>query len=486
MELEIRNSFCRLAGDIPPEVSALVKQVLTYRNDIDSELAALFPKLNYAKRSNNNKMYHMLLGQIKKLKESEWVCWFNNNEFPTGHLNIVREVLKSVGSEYEERDCRVAPTNDLILNWYSRPHELRYYQKEMVELGVKEGRGVFVAAVGAGKSLILAYVLKELSVTSLIIVPSVGLGLQLEQDFKKWFGPGKVETITTKNVRKGKKLSPIRIVTIQTLASLQKSGELQNLVEDVNALFCDEVHHSAANSYTNLLPEIDHIYYRFGFSGSFVRSGSDSLDMWGFLSNVLYRYPAFKAIEEGFLTPVQVEVHSLPGQRSPSYPKEYEKNYCGGEYFLRKIREICELAGDSEQILILVKNKEKSGNIIHEYLKTYGVDNSYISGDDSKEVINGTIKAFNEKQVRVLIGSSVIGEGIDVRSTDQLIMAQGGKSEVVIVQAVGRAVRLYEGKKVARVHDFNFIGTKYLKKHLEQRKNIYSRNFECPILEVED
>jgi superfamily II DNA or RNA helicase len=481
MNLEIRNSFCKLTGDVPANVRELVKEVLTYRNDIDAELGQLFFQLNQAKRFNNTKMYHMTLGRISALKKSEWVCWFHDDVFPTGHLNIVREVVKTLSTKCREIDHRKVPTNSLVLKWNNKPHEMRYYQREMIELGLKEGRGVFEAAVGSGKSLVAGYLIKELSMVSLVIVPSVGLGLQLENDFVSWFGRHAVETVDSKRVRSGKKLAPIRIATVQTLASLQKSGEIQSVLKDVEALFVDEIHHAGSASYTNLLNELDHIYYRFGFTGTFLRNDSKSLDMWGFLSNVLFRYPAHRAIEEGYLTPIEVNIHELQGKPNRSYPKEYDNNYCGSQVILNKVLEICNQSGDNEQILILVKNKDKAGLIFHEFLKMHGFDNMYISGDDKKEVVNNTIKAFNDKRFRILIGSSVIGEGIDIKSTDVLIMCQGGKSEIVIVQAVGRAVRLFEGKNIAKIHDFDFLRTKYMKKHTVQRIDIYGRNFECPI-----
>lgn len=481
MRLEIHNSFCRFTGNVPENLRELVKQILTYRNDIDAELGQLFFQLKNAKRYGNQKLAHAIGSKIDHLKANEWVCWFYNDAFPTGHLNIVREAVKQLGTECEEVDCRNKPSNSLILKWRNKPYQPRYYQQDMIDLGIKEGRGVFESAVGTGKSLILAYILKEVSVCSLIIVPSIGLGLQLENDFKSWFGDHNVETIETKRVRAGKKLAPIRIATVQTLASLQKSGEIQNVVRDVEAVFVDEIHHAGAASYTNLLPEIDHVYYRYGFTGTFLRNDGKSLDMWGFLSNVLYRYPAHQAIAEGYLTPIEVNIYDLYGKPNRSYPKEYDQNYCGSEALLQKMLEIVHHAGDHEQILILVKNKDKAGKIFHEFLQAHGFDNMYISGDDKKEVINGTIKAFNDKKFRILIGSSVIGEGIDVRSTDHLLMCQGGKSEIVMVQAVGRLVRLFEGKKLGRVHDFNFVGTKYMGKHLDQREDIYDRNFECPI-----
>jgi superfamily II DNA or RNA helicase len=57
-------------------------------------------------------------------------------------------------------------------------------------------------------------------------------------------------------------------------------------------------------------------------------------------------------------------------------------------------------------------------------------------------------------------------------------MAQGGKSEIVMVQAVGRAVRLYPNKKIAVIHDFIFENTKYMRKHFDSRFEIYKRNFD--------
>lgn len=495
MELQICNSFTRVVG-MPQDARDLVTQVLTYQNDIEADKANVFHRIRMINRFGLKKkknetdqelqqrIYNRkqeLRNELAKLEANEWVCWFQNDVFPTGHLNIVRATLESLGTKFKEVDHRENPGNDLILKWNNEPWQPRYYQKDMIELGLKEHRGVFEAAVGTGKSLVMGRLIKELSNTSLIVVPSIGLGGQLEVDFTLWFGSRFVDYLTTEKIRSGRSLKPIRIVTIHTLASLQKSGELQQAIGDVKALYIDEIHHAGAASYLNLLPEIDHIYYRFGFTGTFLRNDHKTLDMWGFLSNVLYRYPAHKATEEGFLTPIEVLVHKLPGIRANQYRYEYNKNYCGNPDMLNQLHKIHSWAGRDQQILVLVKNKAKSGHIIHEFFNAHQIENSYISGDNSKEEINSTIRAFNEKKVKVLIGSSVIGEGIDIRSTDHLAMCQGGKSEIAIVQATGRLARLFDGKSIGYLHDFDFENTKYMKKHLKQRFDIYARNFECPI-----
>lgn len=498
LNIEIYNSFSQFSGELTDYTNQLIAKVLTYENDNEAEIKACFGQINRAKKQKEyaqksgdpqkmekaRRTIAMLSKKIKHLEDTKLVCWYNSPVFPTGHLNLVKKALDIAKIPYQEFDRREVPTNDIILPWYNKPFDPRYYQSEMHEIAMREKRGVIVSAVGTGKSLVMAYLVKALAVNSLIVVPSRGLLGQLANDFNSWFGQHMVEDVTTARVRSNKPLKPLRLVTVQTLASLQKSGELSQLVHDVKALYVDEIHHAGSSSYTNLLAEIPHIYYRFGFTGTFLRNDSKSLDMWGFLSNVLYRYSAQQAIADGFLTPMKLHCYELPGVRKSRYPTEYDHNYCNNKELYRKVYEIVSSAKPDEQILILVNRKDKAGRIFHEYLLQNGIANNYISGDDKKDTINATIEAFNLKKIRVLIGSSVIGEGIDVRSTDHLIMCQGGKSEIVMVQAVGRAIRLFPGKEVANVHDFDFKNTAYMGKHWRLRKEIYARNFDCEFIKV--
>jgi superfamily II DNA or RNA helicase len=347
----------------------------------------------------------------------------------------------------------------------------------MIDLAKQHVRGVLEAAVGSGKSLVLGYLVKELSVTSLIIVPSSALFEQIGRALELWFGKSVVTRLSTEKIKKGTKLGPIRIVTIQTLASLNKQGLVSAALEDVGLVVVDEIHHAGSESYTKLLPHLDHVYYRIGLTGTFLRNDSKTLDMWGFLSNRLYYYSAQKAIEDGYLTPVEFTIESLPGKASRDYQKEYSSNFCGKPELLEAILRRIDSIPKEDQILILVDRKEKAGKIIHEYLTEGGYENAYISGDDKREHIANSIERFNAREIRVLIGSTVIGEGVDVHSTQHLILATGGKSVVKIVQAIGRCVRLSPGKTTSHVYDFMFQNTNFLLKHTMQRVEIYESQF---------
>jgi superfamily II DNA or RNA helicase len=475
--IEVRNSFCTMYG-FPEDAVSLIRELLTYENeDVQFEIAQCFRMIESAKRKQNRKMEWAFLKKLEELKAKRVVCWLKDGKFPTGHLDIVRNALGDLLSGFDVVDHRQVPTAHHILRWRVPPPEPRYYQREMIDVAKEHTRGVLEAAVGSGKSLVLAYLVKELSVTSLIIVPSSALFEQIGRGLEELFGKGVVTRLSTDKIKKGAKLAPIRLATIQTLASLNKQGLVGAALEDVGLVVVDEIHHAGSESYTKLLPHLDHVYYRIGLTGTFLRNDSKTLDMWGFLSNRLYYYPAQKAIEDGFLTPVNFTIESLPGKQSRDYQKEYTQNFCGKPELLEAILRRIDSIPKDEQILILVDRKEKAGKIIHEYLAEAGYDNTYISGDDKREKIANSIQAFNGKEIRILIGSTVIGEGVDVHSTQHLILATGGKSVVKIVQAIGRCVRLSPGKTTGRVYDFMFRDTNYLLKHTMKRVEIYEEQF---------
>lgn len=488
--LIVRNSFCRLEN-FPKEVVDCVDQVLTYQNDIEAEKVSILKQIKFNKRfvdhktptvsAKARKKIGWYKKQLKELLATEFVKWLKDDTFPTGHLQIVQDTLEAVGCKYKINDERVIPTKKWNFILHKDFHPPRYYQDEIHSIAMKAGRGVIVSAVGTGKTEMMMRLILDLGLTCLIVTPSKPLLEQLNGVLQEHFGEKLITVLSSKSLSKSgvRKLrkKPIRLVNIASMASINKKKEIQKIAGDVDVIFIDEIHHSGSKSYTDLMWEIDHIYHRYGFTGTFLRNDSKTLDMWGFLSTKLYEYPAWKAIKEGYLTPIKVKTHSIKGIQKRSYHSEYKANYCGSPKLLQKIQKILKRTKKSQQILILVNQKDQAGLVIHEYLTEQGFENSYISGDDDKDTVKSILRKFNAKKIRILIGSKVIGEGIDIRSTDHLIMAQGGKSEIAIVQAVGRLVRLYKGKLWGYLHDIRFKGTKYLEKHLVVRKDIYRRNF---------
>ena len=72
-----------------------------------------------------------------------------------------------------------------------------------------------------------------------------------------------------------------------------------------------------------------------------------------------------------------------------------------------------------------------------------------------------------------LIGTSVIGEGVDLPCAANLIMAGGGKARSQVIQNIGRVLRIMDGKEEATVYDFTDRDGGFLAEHSEERSLIY-------------
>jgi len=637
--IKLNNSFCTLNGFTSIDIEK-VKKSLTYTNeDVILEKQMLYSQIKRAGAKRNIPLLMALRGKFKALGPDQ-VCWLNkDNEFPTGLIHLVKESLQ--GSQYTISDERIKPAPYNIFRWHNKPHALRYYQQEAVDVFIKHCRGVLQLACGAGKTRIAVEIIKQLGVNTLFVVPSSALLTQAYDIFVSSFGEKNVQKITTLDMKKDKKLKPIRVATIQTLASLNKQGLIKTPLNNVDLFIMDEAHHclsggekiitdkglisikqivdkkiqckvlskspsgaleykevinyfkydapkteliqiefehnnhtktilctenhkiftsnrgyteakdltleddfiiqteagcpicnklfdntskmskiksikriknlycngvatrrlyptvydievkdnhnyfangllvsnSASDSYLDLLNALQPIYFRLNMTATYTRNDSKLMDLQGMSGEVIYDYNAIQATKEGYLTPVEFRIIPLSGKPDRNYQNEYKINYKCKE-LLESIKDLVKnKIPKDEPILILIDKKEHSGDVIYKYLIESGITCSYVTGDNTKDEIREAIEDFNDNKTRILIGSTVFGEGCDLRTTTHLIMARGGKSEIMVTQAIGRAVRLSPGKKVAIVYDFNFKYTKYMTKHLTQRVEIYQKQF---------
>ena len=95
--------------------------------------------------------------------------------------------------------------------------------------------------------------------------------------------------------------------------------------------------------------------------------------------------------------------------------------------------------------------------------------------DDSLEVVRKLGDHFN-----VLIATSHLDEGVDIKSLDACILACGGKKDRRIVQRVGRVLRRSKTGRYAYVIDFTDSGSKVLSRQSSSRLNMYKKDIGVP------
>jgi len=83
----------------------------------------------------------------------------------------------------------------------------------------------------------------------------------------------------------------------------------------------------------------------------------------------------------------------------------------------------------------------------------YGIDARFISGDTPTIQRGETLDAFKRREFPVLVNCGVFTEGTDIPNIDCVVLSRPTKSRNLLVQMIGRGMRLYPGKTDCHVID---------------------------------
>jgi superfamily II DNA or RNA helicase len=423
IRLIINNSISKLENISIPQYKEL-RKILSY---------TISDAMIYFSNAFNNKRY-----LINK-----------KGEFPTGLLYLVEEYLK--GKPVEVIDTRKAPKTSGKL--FTMKLDVTPYAEQIeAAKAVKHNRGIITAPTGLGKSLITALMINNLQVRTMVVVPSLELKNQLTSSLRSIFGNDKVGASTDN-----------KDIAIDNIDSLSTS----KIVKNYDCVIIDEFHHSGAESYRKLNQKAwNNIYYRFGLTATPFRSKSEErLLLESVLSKVIYSIDYRTAVDKGYIVPMQVFYYDLPkvAYKGPnSWASVYSELVVNCENRNNKIAHIINnLRLDSLSTLCLVK-EIKHGEILKKLSDSHFANGN---NDSNKELIAD----FNQQKIYSLIGTTgVIGEGIDTKPTEFVILAGGGKSKNQFMQQCGRGFRRYKDKQVCNIIMFRNSNHKWLLKHFNE------------------
>jgi ATP-dependent helicase IRC3 len=86
--------------------------------------------------------------------------------------------------------------------------------------------------------------------------------------------------------------------------------------------------------------------------------------------------------------------------------------------------------------------------------RAHGIESHFVTGDTPKKERSATLDAFKNGQFPVLLNCGVFTEGTDIPNIDCVLLARPTKSRNLLVQMIGRGMRLYEGKFNCHIIDF--------------------------------
>lgn len=296
---------------------------------------------------------------------------------------------------------------------------------------------------------------------TLIIVNSVELAEQTQKSAERLLGDEwTIEIEQSKRVASG--LADVTIATYQTLNNPDRLSKFDP--SKFKLVIVDEAHHSAAPSYLRLLhyfnedvkipksPQAPSPHLHgfkvpiIGFSATFSRADQHSLH--SAFEEIVFHRDMKDMLSEKHLAPAKLTIVKADLELD-------EVETSSGDFknaaLARKVNttEINELivrtylhrASERRSTLVFCVDLEHVSALTQTF-RSAGIDARSVSSKSKPEMRKATIAAFGKGEFPVLINCEVLTEGTDIPQIDCILLARPTQSRNLLVQMVGRGLRL--------------------------------------------
>jgi superfamily II DNA or RNA helicase len=218
----------------------------------------------------------------------------------------------------------------------------------------------------------------------------------------------------------------------------------------------------------------DQFIYRFGFSASvFGKNTIKNMTIKQFIGDVIYTKDNQKLIDEKKVAKPNFKIIKInkPYLQKIKNWKVIEKlGIIQNNYRNQKVVELC--IKIKKQTLILVK-KIEHGEEIKQLLESNNIKCVFLHGKHTKEERKKVLQEFEKNNNEfVLIGSTILKEGVSINAIFNLIYAGAGSSFVDTLQSIFRGTRI-KLKDEFNVFDFLDEFNPITLKHSNQRIKLY-------------
>ena len=416
--------------------------------------------------------------------------------------------LVSEDSKYGKPDdrTRVTPKHlQEFLDTIDLPFPLRDYQFQCVGEALVRKRAILLSPTGSGKSYMIyalaQFWLKMLSNgfgypkggRVLIIVPTTSLVEQMHNDFINYGMPER----GMHKIYSGKDKSVDSSIVISTWQSIYKLPKVW--FEQFGCVFGDEVHGFKSKSLMNIMNKCSEAEYRFGTTGTLDGSQTHELVLQGLFGKI-YKVTTTKKLQDSeTLAPLTIQRLELKYDEKTR--KEFGKQTYQDEIdfivshdkrnkFIRNLA--TSLTGNT---LVLYNYVDKHGKPLFNSIRDKVDENRkvyFVSGETDttdREAIRGIVESVDGAIVVASLGT--FSTGINIRNLHNIIFASPSKSQVRVLQSIGRGLRKSDDGRETTLYDISDdISWKQRKNfcllHSWERNKIYQREqFKCKTSVIE-
>jgi len=347
-----------------------------------------------------------------------------------------------------------------FLSLLDAPYKPRDYQYKAIAHGVENLRCILLSPTGSGKSFIIYNLLRYCyEVTEgkiLIIVPTTSLVEQMYKDFEDY---GYNVDEFCHRIYSGKEKVTDKRVIISTWQSIYKFGK--EWFEQFDTVFGDEVHLFKAKSLTTMMDKCVNAKYRFGLTGTLDGTETNKLVLEGLFGPTLTVTRTVELQKSKELADLDISVLLLRYHSdicNMMKDKKYQDELDFIVTYEPRNKFISKLALDQTgNTLVMFQFVEKHGKVLHEMIKGMSGENRkvfYVSGEvdaHDREQIRGIVEKENDAIIVASLGT--FSTGINIRNLHNIVFATPSKSQVKVLQSVGRGLRQSDDGRTTRLFD---------------------------------
>ena len=395
----------------------------------------------------------------------------------------MEHVSSSYGSPDEENPINLKLLMEFIES-LNLPHKIRDYQFDAFVEGIKRMRAILVSPTGSGKSLIIYCLMRwyidNYSDKVLIIVPTTSLVEQMNSDFKSY---GYDESHL---VYSGKDKNTHKRIMISTWQSIHRLNI--DWFDQFGLVFGDECHGFKAKSLTSIMHKARQAKYRFGTTGTLDGSQTHELVLQGLFGKI-FKVTTTRKLQDSD-TLAQLNISMIMLNHSNKIKNDFSKKTYHEEidYLINNTNRnsfISKLASDQKgNTLVLFQFVEKHGKVLYDLINNR-IDEKrklfFVSGEvdtTDREAIRGIV----EKQDNAIIVASLgtFSTGINIRNLHNIIFASPSKSQIRVLQSIGRGLRKSDNNVNTKLFDIaddirSKDKTNYSYIHALERIKIYKK-----------
>lgn len=260
--------------------------------------------------------------------------------------------------------------------------------------------------------------------------------------------------------------SGVADITIASVPSLQRDDRLQKYnPKRFKLVLVDEAHHIVAAGYMKILEHFGLETKRedspnlVGVSATFSRF--DGLKLGTAIDEIVYHKDYVDMIDEKWLTGV-----IFTTVKSTADISKVKKQAGGGDFIASDlsravnteqvndvtVRSWLAKAGDRKSTLVFCVDLAHVAGLTQKF-RQYGLDARFVTGDTHKRERGEILDAFKRGEFPVLLNCGVFTEGTDIPNIDCVVLARPTRSRNLLVQMIGRGMRLHHAKENCHVMD---------------------------------